>query len=648
MAGSEELGQLKVLLSAQTAEYIQDLEKARGTSKQVGDDVKTSAGGISSAWGVLTAAGATTVAVLGAVAGATGYLIGEASAAQEAQAQLNAVLASTGGVAGVTADMANELAGAYQNVTRYSDEEILSAESLMLTFTNISSEVFPQALGVTLDLATALKMDLQGATTMVSKALNVQAGDTAAATTAMNAMRRSGRVFTSEQIDLAKQMIATGDVMGYQQLIMKELQTEYGGSAAAAGGTLAGAQDILNNKLSDVAETWGGALLPVAQDFVENVTPILIDSLNVLTQTELPAFVELVGKASGALLTAVEAGALLITWNERIDAAYQQQNTTLLQTTDTYAEYQAGIIAAGEAMGQTAVFTDELTAKQAETMDAIIGLTEAQYNAVTSGMELEDQDKKLALAYSTYAVAAGGAALATDGVSTSEDGLITQSGLLKDALATLATEGLDPAAAASKLLQEGIDLATDSMVEAERLSLVLAIAEKTRQLNTEDLTDAEKKQLSTELELLFNQQSELENMDKLNELLRSGQIDRYDWIEAMADGVVTQDEVNGLLGVQDDLLIDVNKQINTMPAYKKFVLDVEVTGDPLPNVGGYGGGAPTGPVTPTASQTVDPSPGGGATRATGRGGATVIIQNLYLQADDAYTLIEQLYALNPH
>lgn len=644
MAGSEELGQLKVLLSAQTAEYIQDLEKARGTSKQVGDDVKTSAGGISSAWGVLTAAGATTVAVLGAVAGATGYLIGEASAAQEAQAQLNAVIASTGGVAGVSAEMANELAGAYQNVTRYSDEEILSAESLMLTFTNISSDVFPQALGVTLDLATALKMDLQGATTMVSKALNVQAGDTAAATTAMNAMRRSGVVFTSEQIELAKQMIATGDVMGYQQLIMKELQTEYGGSAAAAGGTLAGAQDILNNKLSDVAETWGGALLPVAQDFVEGVTPILIDSLNVLTQTELPAFVELVGKASGALLTAVEAGALLITWNERIDAAYQTQNSTLLQTTSSYAEYQAGIIAAGEAMGQTAVFTDELTAKQAETMDAVIGLTEAQYNAVTSGMELEDQDKKLALAYSTYAVAAGGAALATDGVTTSEDGLITQSGLLKDALTTLATEGYDPATAAAKLLDEGIDLATDSMVEAERLSLVLSLAQDALTLKTQDLTDAEEEAIKTRMANNLEAQSELELMDKLNELLRSGQIDRYDWIEAMADGVVTQEEVNSLLGVQDDLLMDVSRQIDSMPAYKKFTLEVEVTGDPLPNVGGYGNGTPTGPVTPTASQTVDPPTGSTKSRNSG-GGASIIIQNLYVNADDAYTLIEQLYAI---
>lgn len=645
MAGSEELGQLKVLLSAQTAEYIQELEKARGTSKQVGDDVKTSAGGISSAWGVLTGAGAATVAVLGAVAGATGYLIGEASAAQEAQAQLNAVLASTGGVAGVSADMANELAGAYQNVTRYSDEEILSAESLMLTFTNISSDVFPQALGVTLDLATALKMDLQGATTMVSKALNVQAGDTAAATTAMNAMRRSGVVFTSEQIELGKQMVATGDIMGYQQMIMKELQTEYGGSAAAAGGTLAGAQDILNNKLSDVAETWGGALLPVAQDFVEGVTPILIDSLNVLTQTELPAFVELVGKASGALLTAIEAGALLITWNERIDAAYQTQNSTLLQTTSSYAEYQAGIIAAGEAMGQTAVFTDELTAKQAETMDAVIGLTEAQYNAVTSGMELEDQDKKLALAYSTYAVAAGGAALATDGVTTSEDGLITQSGLLKDALTTLATEGYDPATAAAKLLDEGIDLATDSMVEAERLSLVLSLAQDALTLKTQDLTDAEEEAIKTRMANNLEAQSELELMDKLNELLRSGQIDRYDWIEAMADGVVTQEEVNSLLGVEKDELIEVNKQINATPAYKKFTLDVEVTGDPLPNVGGYGNGAPTGPITPTASQTVDPSPGGGATRATGRGGATIYIENLYVNADDAYTLVQQLYAI---
>lgn len=230
-------------------------------------------------------------------------------------------------------------------------------------------------------------------------------------------------------------------------------------------------------------------------------------------------------------------------------------------------------------------------------MNATTSATQAQTEANATGEAAVTTYSEMALAYSIAANAINEAKVANEKLN-------TESTLLKDALSKLATEGLNPAAAAANLLKDGINLASDSMVEAERVTMVLAIAEKMRQLNTEDMTDAQKEQVSRELELLLNQQTEIENMDKINELLRSGKIDRLDWIQVMADGIVTQEEINGLLGVEEDKLIEVNKQINNIPEYKKFTLEVNVTGDQLPNVGGYGGGHPTGPTTPTASQRV--------------------------------------------
>lgn len=539
MSGSEELGQLKVLLSAQTAEYIQELEKARGASKTVGDDVKESAFGIKDAWGVLTGAGAVTVAALGAVAGATSYLIGEASAAQEAQAQLNAVLASTGGVAGVTAEMANELAGSWQDVSRYGDETVLSAESLMLTFTQIGKEIFPDAITAALDMSTALKQDLQGSVTMVSKALNVQAGDVTMASTAMNAMRRVGVAFTSEQVELAKQLVATGDVMGYQKLILGELQTEFGGSAVAAGQTLAGAQEILANKLSDVAETWGGALLPIAQEFVEGVTPSLIDGLNVLTTVELPKFVELVEKSAEVMMSAFEAGMLIVTWNDRVTLAYAEQTAALVTNTQSYTDYVAGVLDAAVAAGTlhsqwvemhgAAVQNGEVTDQMRITLGL---LTEEEYNQAKQVASLD-------AAYAAAGVTAYTWTEANQEAASSMSEATTQAVLLEIAIASV-TENFDLAKEATSGVESAIQSLATSETEATTIKTVL-------QLATEDLTAA---QIEEKLNLL----EQLNVIQQLNTDIAAGTITHEEFYNVILGGVTTMEGYNETLGYTNNTL----------------------------------------------------------------------------------------------
>ena len=53
------------------------------------------------------------------------------------EAQLNAVLKSTAGVAGLTAKELTNMASALQKQTRFGDEAIIKAQSLMLTFTKV-------------------------------------------------------------------------------------------------------------------------------------------------------------------------------------------------------------------------------------------------------------------------------------------------------------------------------------------------------------------------------------------------------------------------------------------------------------------------------------------------------------------------------
>src|SRR3989304_5632427 len=119
-----------------------DLTKMSGLSKATADSFKK--------------AGAMMIGIGGAIAGA---IYGVAKAADESarvQGQMNAVLKSTGGVAGLTAGELNNLAAGLQKVTTFDDEAILGGQNLLLTFTGIGKEVFPAAAGATLGRAAAL------------------------------------------------------------------------------------------------------------------------------------------------------------------------------------------------------------------------------------------------------------------------------------------------------------------------------------------------------------------------------------------------------------------------------------------------------------------------------------------------------------
>jgi len=201
---------------------------------------------------------------LGMVAGAAGVaalgaeLVASVSAAGDAelaQADLAAVLASTKGIAGLTAGELNQMASSLQDVTRFEDDTVLRGEAMLLTFTNIGRNVFPQATESMLDLATKMGMDVGSAAVMLGKALNDPI-------VGVSALRRVGVQLTDAQEAQIKSLMELGNVEAAQKIILQELQTETGGAARAAGDTFVGKLDILKNKFGDIQETIGGAMLP--------------------------------------------------------------------------------------------------------------------------------------------------------------------------------------------------------------------------------------------------------------------------------------------------------------------------------------------------------------------------------------------------
>ena len=217
-----------------------------------------------------------TIATFSAFAGvaavvtkALNYSVREAMEAEKIQAKLNAVIKSTHGAAGMTASSLNTLADSLSRMSGIDDELITNSEAVMLTFTQIGSQVFPQAMEAALNMNAVLGGDLQQSVIQLGKALNVTAGDTQTASLGLTAMRRTGVSFTEEQKKMALEMIRVGDVIGYQKLILSELNTEFGGAARAMGDTTAGSANKLKVSIDNLAESVGTDLLPKVKELTD-------------------------------------------------------------------------------------------------------------------------------------------------------------------------------------------------------------------------------------------------------------------------------------------------------------------------------------------------------------------------------------------
>lgn len=186
---------------------------------------------------------------------------------QKVLAQLDAVLQSTGGAAGFTARELTDMAAALQKVTAYGDETIINAEGLLLTFTKIGRDVFPEALEVVLDMSTALGQGLKESAVSVGKALQDPV-------LGVTALRRVGVNFSDSQKDVIKRLVETNRLADAQALILRELQVEFGGSARAARNTLGGAIDGLKNAFGDLFEVSREGSSDLI-DSINNLTDIL-------------------------------------------------------------------------------------------------------------------------------------------------------------------------------------------------------------------------------------------------------------------------------------------------------------------------------------------------------------------------------------
>jgi hypothetical protein len=213
-------------------------------------------------------------AAIGAVTAALGKSVQAAAEQQKVYAQTEAVLKSTGTTANGTADDIRKLAESLQRQTAFADDAIQSGANLLLTFKNIqnqagaNNDIFDQTVAATLDVARAMGTSATAEAIRLGKALNDPVKG-------ISALTRVGITFTDAQKEQIKVLTESGDIMSAQKIILAELQSQFGGSAAAFAQTFAGQVESLNNELGDMGEEIGFIVMPAVQSLVAELRELI-------------------------------------------------------------------------------------------------------------------------------------------------------------------------------------------------------------------------------------------------------------------------------------------------------------------------------------------------------------------------------------
>lgn len=251
-------GRIRISIEGDSSDLSRSVDSA---NRSLGGLKKGSSVGSRALRGVGTAAKVAGAAVAALAVIELPRMIDEAREAQKVGAQTNAVLKSTGGVANITADGVADLANQISLKTAIDDEQIQSAENMLLTFQNIRNEtgrgndVFNQATQAVTDMSVAMGTDMKSASIQLGKALN----DPIAG---LSSLGRVGVQFDEQTKARIQGLVEQGDTLKAQKIILAELSKEFGGSAASQ----ATDADKLTVAWANLEETLGTALIPVLDD----------------------------------------------------------------------------------------------------------------------------------------------------------------------------------------------------------------------------------------------------------------------------------------------------------------------------------------------------------------------------------------------
>jgi hypothetical protein len=256
------------------------------------------------------------------------HFVDAASEVEDSMRKLDTVLEKTGNTTGLTRNEIEDLGKDIQDLSKFDDEAARSVSTLFATMGNIKGDIFKGGLKASADLATFMHTDLPAAGNILARSLaNPERG--------MMMLRRAGIQFTDSEKERIKTLMDAGKVTDAQTAILEKLNSVVGGQAVAAAKTFSGQMAQFGNRMSDVAEDIGGALMPA----IMSLMPALERTAKIVAMLAVPLI---------KLITwIVEGATAFVEWLVPLDAI-EQGITSLIDwvTTfaDTVSEYLAPVL----------------------------------------------------------------------------------------------------------------------------------------------------------------------------------------------------------------------------------------------------------------------------------------------------------------
>ena len=246
--------QIDIVLNAvdEASKTVDGVNKSLGGTDKAAKGAGMSFGNLSSIVGEVAP-----WATLGSAVLSVGAYLGQASKAAamnaEVMAKQEAIIKATGGSAGYTSAQLVRMADELERLTHVDGDLIIANQSLLHTFRNIGGEEFPRAMKAAIDLQTTFG-SLEASTMQLGKALN----DPVAG---ISALARSGVTFSEVQKQQIKDFVAVNDLASAQAVILSEVESQVGGTAAAIAAAGDGSAN-LTNATGALSEAIGRQVLP--------------------------------------------------------------------------------------------------------------------------------------------------------------------------------------------------------------------------------------------------------------------------------------------------------------------------------------------------------------------------------------------------
>lgn len=257
-----------------------------------------------------------------------------AADAEKSAAKLTAAFKNMGDKSGKSLAELEQQAIDLGQATTFDDEAIMEAQAALITFGAVSGDAFDRAIQGAADYAAATGKDLTEATNVLGKAL-------ADPVAGLSRLTRAGVVFTEQQKAQVEALVASGDTLGAQNVILAAFEQRYAGVNAELRSTAAGEAAQAFEDLQNAGEEIGAIFLPMLAGLARGLASVArwFTDLPAPMQTTIVAIAG-VAAAIGPLLF---LGGKLISSFKAISTAFTVLKVLML--TNPFVALAAAVIA---------------------------------------------------------------------------------------------------------------------------------------------------------------------------------------------------------------------------------------------------------------------------------------------------------------